>query len=147
MEVHDGGLLGDRPHILPSVEDEGEGAPIGPPDVAAPLLPQVGEDLVHDPVLCSSHPESQPGTELVQERRHPHVVRDVVDLGSGSGGELAYTLPDEWDGEDISLVLIHQWSAPPPTVVIEDKGFLPAAGLALVVTAIGLALLERRSRV
>lgn len=78
---------------------------------------------------------------------YPHVVRDVVDLGSGSGGELAYTLPDEWDGEDISLVLIHQWSAPPPTVVIEDKGFLPAAGLALVVTAIGLALLERRSRV
>ena len=38
---------------------------------------QVGEDLAHDPVLCSSHPESQPGTELVQERRHPHVVRDA----------------------------------------------------------------------
>ena len=76
---------------------------------------------------------------------YPHVVRDVVDLGSGSGGELAYTLPDEWDGEDISLVLIHQWSAPPPAVVIEDEGFLPAAGLALVAAAFSLALIERRS--
>ena len=76
---------------------------------------------------------------------YPHVVRDVVDLGSGSGGELAYTLPDEWDGEDISLVLIHQWSAPPPAVVIKDEGFLPAAGLALVAAAFSLALIERRS--
>ncbi len=77
---------------------------------------------------------------------YPHVVRDMVELGGGSGGELTYTLPDEWDGEDISLVLIHQWSSPPPTVVNEDKGFLPAAGVALVVIALSMALLERRSR-
>ena len=109
-------------------------------------LPSAGVDGVQFSSLLIAVEESayfEEGSNGLGD--YPHVVRDVVDLGSGSGGELAYTLPDEWDGEDISLVLIHQWSAPPPAVVIEDEGFLPAAGLALVAAAFSLALIERRS--
>ena len=111
-------------------------------------LPTVDVDGVEFSTLLIAVEESayfEEGSNGVGD--YPHVVRDVVDLGSGAGGELSYTLPDEWDGEDISLVLIHQWSAPPsPDDVTEDKGFLPAAGMALVVAAFSLALVEFRRR-
>nr|AIF08126.1 hypothetical protein [uncultured marine group II/III euryarchaeote KM3_26_H05] len=37
------------------------------------------------------------------------VVRDMVEL-DGNSGSMNYTLPAAWDGEDLSLVLVHQWS-------------------------------------
>ena len=64
------------------------------------------------------------------------VVRDMVEL-DGNSGSMSYTLPLAWDGEDLSLVLVHQWGDvdPPP----EDDGLfgLPAIGVMWVV--VGLA--------
>jgi hypothetical protein len=71
------------------------------------------------------------------------VVRDMVEL-DGNSGSMNYTLPLAWDGEDLSLVLVHQWSeellisccvVDPP----EDSGLfgLPAIGAMWVV--VGLA--------
>ena len=71
------------------------------------------------------------------------VVRDMIEL-DGNSGSMNYTLPLAWDGEDLSLVLVHQWSeewlisccdVDPP----EDDGLfgLPAIGAMWVV--VGLA--------
>ncbi len=71
------------------------------------------------------------------------VVRDMIEL-DGNSGSMNYTLPAAWDGDDISLVLVHQWDihledsccdVNPP----DDDGFfgLPAIGVMWVV--VGLA--------
>ena len=74
------------------------------------------------------------------------VVRDMVEL-DGNSGSMSYTLPLAWDGEDLSLVLVHQWSeesliaccdSPP-----EDGGLfgLPAIGAMWVVFGLAGAAL------
>ncbi|HIN44155.1 MAG TPA: hypothetical protein EYM81_00010, partial [Candidatus Poseidoniales archaeon] len=40
------------------------------------------------------------------------VVRDMIEL-NGNSGSMNYTLPLAWDGEDLSLVLVHQWGERP----------------------------------
>lgn len=76
-----------------------------------------------------------------------HVVRDMIEL-SGNSGSMSYTLPDAWDDDDLSLVLIHQWDV--VEIIIEplpeERFFgLPAAGLAWVALgAAGAAILSKR---
>ena len=75
------------------------------------------------------------------------VVRDMIEL-NGNSGSMNYTLPLAWDGEDLSLVLVHQWSeewfisccdVDPP----EDDGLfgLPAIGAMWVVFGLAGAAL------
>jgi hypothetical protein len=80
------------------------------------------------------------------------VVRDMIEL-DGNSGSMNYTLPLAWDGEDLSLVLVHQWSeellisccdVDPP----EDGGLfgLPAVGAIWVVVGLaGAALVANNS--
>jgi len=81
------------------------------------------------------------------------VVRDMIEL-NGNSGSMNYTLPLAWDGEDLSLVLVHQWSeesliaccdVSPP----EDGGLfgLPAIGAMWVVFGLaGAALVVNNNR-
>ncbi len=71
------------------------------------------------------------------------VVRDMIEL-EGNNGSMSYTLPSAWDGDDLSLVLIHEWELPEPDCCVgplepEDDGLfgLPSIGLLWVV--VGLA--------
>jgi hypothetical protein len=72
------------------------------------------------------------------------IVRDMVEL-DGNSGSMDYTLPGAWDGDDLSLVLVHQWEIYPVIIVDPpvDEGFLglPAAGvLLLAVSLVGAAI-------
>ena len=79
-----------------------------------------------------------------------HVVRAVHTL-SGSSGELVVTLPEAWDGEDLSLVLLHQWQAPPSndegSETSSPLGGIPAAGMvSSVLVSLAAAGLLGRSK-
>ena len=83
------------------------------------------------------------------------VVRAVIELDvtgnndTAVGGQQMITLPDAWDGDDLALVLVHEWHLPgddSDSVDSEDEdggllsGFLAPLGL----VAMGAAALTRR---
>ncbi|HIO85704.1 MAG TPA: hypothetical protein EYN42_00115 [Candidatus Poseidoniales archaeon] len=81
------------------------------------------------------------------------VVRDMIEL-NGNSGSMNYTLPLAWDGEDLSLVLVHQWGERPVVACCdvsppEDGGLfgLPAIGVLWVVVGLaGAALVVNNHR-
>jgi len=101
----------------------------------------------------SAHfPEGSNGLEYYED-----VVRAVIDLeasiqddGLAVGGSVELQLPAAWDGDDMSLVLVHEWVMPEqiepvtePDIIAEESslpGFLAPLGL----LAIGAAALIRR---
>ena len=100
----------------------------------------------------SAHfPDGSNGLEYYED-----VVRDVVDLeaaiqddGLAVGGSVELQLPAAWDGDDLSLVLVHEWILPeivePEPEPVDDEelglpGFLAPLGL----IALGAAALARR---
>jgi hypothetical protein len=83
------------------------------------------------------------------------VVRAVIDLdatlqddGTEWGGEQAITLPAAYDGDDLSLVVIHEWHRILPDLIIMDEtpenGLLPGFLAPLGLIALGAAALTRR---
>lgn len=83
------------------------------------------------------------------------VVRAVIDLdatlqGDGTewGGEQAITLPAAYDGDDLSLVVIHEWHRILPDPILMDEtpedGLLPGFLAPLGLIALGAAALTRR---
>ena len=79
-----------------------------------------------------------------------HSVRAVHNL-SGNSGELVVTLPEAWDGEDLSLVLLHQWQAPPSndegSETSSPLGGIPAAAVvSSVLVSLAAAGLLGRSK-
>ena len=83
------------------------------------------------------------------------VVRAVIDLdatlqdnGTEWGGEQAITLPAAYDGDDLSLVVIHEWHRILPDPIIMDEtpkdGLLPGFLAPLGLIALGAAALARR---
>ena len=93
-------------------------------------------------------PEGSNGLEHYED-----VVREVVDLeaaiqdnGIKVGGSVELQLPAAWDGDDLSLVLIHEWVRPAvlePEPIDEKNGlsgFLAPLGL----IALGAAAMARR---
>jgi hypothetical protein len=99
-------------------------------------------------------PEGSNGLEYYED-----VVRAVFDLTTGEvhtstddgyasewSGPL--TLPAAWDGNDLSLVLVHEWLRPAPDCCAEDSeedsGLLPSFLAPLGIIAMGAAALTRR---
>ena len=83
------------------------------------------------------------------------IVRAVIDLdatlqndGSEWGGEQAITLPEAYDGDDLALVLVHEWEQAPPVIEPnpdeEPASFLPGFLAPLGLIALGAAALARR---
>ena len=82
------------------------------------------------------------------------IVRAVIDLdatlqddGREWGGEQEITLPAAYDGDDLSLVVIHEWKQTPPIDEPEpesDEGLLPGFLAPLGLIALGAAALTRR---
>ena len=82
------------------------------------------------------------------------IVRAVIDLdatfqddGRVWGGEQEITLPAAYDGDDLSLVVIHEWKQTPPIDEPEpesDEGLLPGFLAPLGLIALGAAALTRR---
>lgn len=84
---------------------------------------------------------------------YPHVVRGILELGevnhtansAPSSGTSTITLPDAYDGNDLSVHLIYQFNIPadvdesedPPLVSTESDRALPAMSL---VTSLGIVL-------
>ena len=73
------------------------------------------------------------------------VVRDMVELDDNSGS-MNYTLPAAWDGEDLSLVLVHQWSEELEIACCdvspsapEDDGLLGLPAIGAMWVVVGLA--------
>ena len=59
------------------------------------------------------------------------------------------TLPDAWDGDDLSLVLVHEWTLPEDDSSDgdredEDKGLLSGFLAPIGIIAMGAAALTRR---
>ena len=84
------------------------------------------------------------------------VVRSVIDLdaslqddGREWGGEVPIDLPDAWDGDDLALVLVHEWHLPGDDSdsvdsADEDGGRLSGFLAPLGLVAMGAAALTRR---
>ena len=63
------------------------------------------------------------------------------------GGEQEITLPTAYDGDDLSLVVIHEWKQTPPAIEPnpnEDSASLPGFLAPLGLIALGAAALTRR---
>ena len=85
------------------------------------------------------------------------IVRAVIDLdatlqdGGGEwGGEQAITLPVAYDGDDLALVLVHEWRQVEPDCCgtpdngDDNDGLLPGFLAPLGLIALGAAALARR---
>ena len=84
------------------------------------------------------------------------IVRAVIDLdatleddGREWGGEQEITLPAAYDGDDLSLVVVHEWKQTPSIDEPEpepesDEGLLPGFLAPLGLVALGAAALTRR---
>jgi hypothetical protein len=82
------------------------------------------------------------------------IVRAVIDLdatlqddGTEWGGEQAITLPAAYDGDDLSLVVVHEWNQIAPIIepgVEPDEGLLPGFLAPLGLIALGAGALVRR---
>ncbi len=73
------------------------------------------------------------------------VVREVVTL-NGDDGSMALELPAAWDGDDLYLVLLHEW-----TTVAEEAdggilGALPGLGMLTLLPILAALLPSRRER-
>ena len=77
---------------------------------------------------------------------YEHVVRAVLDL-DGLGGEETLVIPEAWDGDDLSLVLVHEWNAPTVVVEPEEGGILGLPGFLapMALVALLVAALRRRN--
>ena len=96
-------------------------------------------------------PEGGNGLEYYED-----VVRTVIDLeateqsdGTEWGGEMALDLPIAWDGDDLALVLVHEWTLPEDDSIDgdredEDKGLLFGFLAPIGIIAMGAAALTRR---
>ena len=96
-------------------------------------------------------PEGGNGLEYYED-----VVRTVINLepveqndGTEWGGEVVLNLPTAWDGDDLALVLVHEWHLPgddSETVDSgdEDGGLLSGFLAPLGLIAMGAAALTRR---
>ena len=82
------------------------------------------------------------------------IVRTVIDLdatlqddGREWGGEQEITLPAAYDGDDLSLVVVHEWKQTPPAIEPnpnEGPASLPGFLAPLGLIALGAAALTRR---
>ena len=81
------------------------------------------------------------------------IVRAVIELnvtgnnGTALGGQQEITLPAAYDGDDLSLVVVHEWKQTPPIIEPEpepDAGVLPGFLAPLGLIALGAAALARR---
>ena len=79
------------------------------------------------------------------------VVRAVINLdatlqdnGNEWGGEQQINLPAAWDGDDLSLVVIHEWSLPIVEEEPSEESRLPGFLAPLGLFALGAAALARR---
>ena len=93
-------------------------------------------------------PEGSNGLENYED-----VVREVVDLeaaiqdnGLIVGGSVELQLPAAWDGDDLSLVLIHEWVRPADleSEPKEEENGLPGFLAPLGLIALGAAAMARR---
>jgi hypothetical protein len=82
------------------------------------------------------------------------IVRAVINLnetlqndGTEWGGEQDITLPAAYDGDDLSLVVVHEWDQTAPIIEPEPdppRGFLPGFVAPLGLIALGAGALARR---
>ena len=93
-------------------------------------------------------PEGSNGLE-----HYDDIVRAVIELnvtgnnGTAVGGEQEITLPAAYDGDDLSLVVVHEWKQTPSIDESEpesDEGLLPGFLAPLGLIALGAAALARR---
>ena len=93
-------------------------------------------------------PEGGNGLEYYDD-----IVRAVIELnvtgnnGTALGGQQEITLPAAYDGDDLSLVVVHEWKQTPPIIEPEpepDAGLLPGFLAPLGLIALGAAALTRR---
>jgi len=79
---------------------------------------------------------------------YPDVIRQIIDLDSDVKS-LSLKLPVAWDGDDLSLVLIHDWRVGDESDAAgADSGFLPAPAMLSSVSSILMAslVISRRNR-
>ncbi|MBT3771614.1 MAG: hypothetical protein HOE92_06815 [Euryarchaeota archaeon] len=60
---------------------------------------------------------------------YPNVIKEIIDLGTESEGMVNITLPDAWDGNDLQLVLIHEFILLEEVDEVKEEGsdgFLPS---------------------
>jgi hypothetical protein len=82
------------------------------------------------------------------------VVRAVIELNATLqdnenewGGEQEITLPLAYDGDDLSLVVVHEWNQNTPIIappIVPDEGLLPGFLAPLGLIALGAAALSRK---
>ena len=86
---------------------------------------------------------------------YPNVVLDVIDLGTESEGLYNLILPSAYDGDDITLMLIHELIPLPPSTdndtaqsegSSEESGFLPSITLMAALSVVAMAAIYRPSR-
>ena len=71
-----------------------------------------------------------------------HVLHDAIEL-DGLEGSMIVESPPAWDGDDVSAVLLIDWSSKGPSVG-DSTPFLPGPGLAAVLLCLIVASLPSR---
>ncbi|MDP6906005.1 MAG: hypothetical protein QF440_01135 [Candidatus Thalassarchaeaceae archaeon] len=86
-------------------------------------------------------PEGSNGLEYYDDS-----VRAVYTLGTDPFGQINLDLPPAWDGDDLSLVLIHDWTSTPVEDAEgdEDEGLLLGFLAPLALIGLGAAAIIRR---
>ena len=93
----------------------------------------------------ANFPEGSNGVE-----DYTHIVRDVIDLGLETEGMTTVTLPDAHDGNDITIMLIHEFlpKVEPDCCTDEDdsddSGFLPSISLFSTISVLAIAAIVGR---
>ncbi len=93
----------------------------------------------------ANFPEGSNGVE-----DYTHIVHEVIDLGLESEGMTTVTLPDAYDGNDLTIMLIHEFlpKVEPDCCTDEgdsdDSGFLPSISLFSTISVLAIAAIIGR---
>lgn len=86
------------------------------------------------------------GSNEIEE--YPNVIKKIIELGSESEGMVNVTLPETWDGDDLKLVLIHEFILPEEgdaPINEKEEGFLPAITMLSTALIAVSAAISRKS--
>lgn len=83
---------------------------------------------------------------------YPHIVREIIDLGSETSGSMEITLPEAFDEDDLSVHMMFEVTMPepvsepetPPLEGPKDEGFLPSLSMLATISMLGLAGISRK---
>jgi len=85
------------------------------------------------------------------EENYPHIVRKIIELGEGKQGEVSVPELEAYDGDDLTIHLVHSIEPAiaeeePEQEESEDDDGLPGFGIGLTLACLSLAAIARKQQ-